>query len=204
MASCRRPLLHGPPHAGPRRTLDLISKNVMSHANVVAAPADDARPGQTGKEGAGGPAPSRTRDPSRHDPRKRTQKSLKRVTTARTHEQVQMRTHVCKIIHAHAESTRHVAEDAAHGGVMLSQIPEPAAASSVENDVHRSARADGSFELALPAPHVAAMLGTSELGLQRTQKERPLHEHNSTRKHELGQCLFVGVINEFSLVLLHR
>src|SRR5258708_28166354 len=69
---------------------------------------------------------------------------------------------------------------------MLAQIPEPAAASSVEYDARRSARADGSFEFGTPAPSVAAMLGTSELGLQRTQKERPLHEHNSTRKHRIG------------------
>ena len=170
MLSRRRPLLHCPPHAGPQRTLDLISKNVMAHPDVVAAPADDARPSQIRKEGAGGPAPFGSRYPSRHDPRERTQKSLKRVTTPRTHEQVQVRTDVGKIVHAHAESIRHVAEGAAHGGVVFSEIPEPAAAASAENDVHRSARADGAFELTLPAPHEAAVFCARDLGAQRTRK----------------------------------
>jgi hypothetical protein len=143
-----------------RGTLDLISKDVVPHADVVPSPANDARPGQAAKEAPARLPPSRARyQPSDH-PRKGAQETLKRVAAPRANEQVQVRAHVGIVIDTDSEAIGHLSKRATDGGRVPEKVPRPAGALARENDMHGAARADRALELATAASDGAAVVGS--------------------------------------------
>ena len=85
-------MLEGAADGGAVRRLDAIAKDVVAHTPVIAAPRDDARPGERAPEGAGPkrPPPFRPGDFLRDDSRERPQESPKCLARAGAHEQVQV------------------------------------------------------------------------------------------------------------------
>src|SRR5262252_942790 len=89
-------VLDGTTNALPIGGLDLVSKDVMPNAAVIAAPRNHARPGQRCPEGAApkGVAPSRPGDRLRHHPGECSQECLKRLPPSRPQQEVEVRSHV--------------------------------------------------------------------------------------------------------------
>ncbi len=176
-ATCsHRTLFERAPHVLAQGTLDLISKHVVPHAQVVASPTDDSRPGDGVEKATARSAPSRASDPAGDDAGKRPQESLKRPASPRANEQMKMCPHVGKVVDPDAETMGHRAKRVAHGALVPAKRPRPPSSLARENDVHGSPHADGAFELATPASDRPAMLGAHDLGVQVAREQRPLHE----------------------------
>jgi hypothetical protein len=137
-------------------------------------------------------APSRPRDFASDDSRERSQKALKRLTSARSDEQMQMRTYVREIVDPNAEPARHVSECLAHGLFVPSKVQRTPRTVTAEDDVHRSAGTDGALELASTATDGASVLRSCELGPQLTGKKRPLHERTLARWNAWGNVYLGG------------
>src|SRR5258706_8245197 len=90
--------------------LDLVAKHVVPQAPVIATPAHHSRPSQTVEEAPTRPAPGGSRDPPGHEPSKRAQKPLKPIAAARAQHDVQVRTHVGKVVDADVEPARDAAQ----------------------------------------------------------------------------------------------
>jgi hypothetical protein len=101
---------------------------------------------------------------------------LKSLTPPRPQHEVQVRTHVGKVVNADVEPAGHPAQHLANGPIMLAQRPRPSGAVARENEVHWAPRAHGSLELALASTNFAAVLRSRELDPRRTIEKRQLHE----------------------------
>src|SRR5215471_6644298 len=144
----RRAVFERSTNARPLCAFDLISKDIVPQAQVIAAPADHSRPGQAAEEGADAPAPFCPRDPPSQDTRERPQKVLETVAAPRAEHEMQVRPHVGKIVNAHVEPPRHAAQHITYGAVVLAQRPRASGSMTRQNYVHRTSRADGALELA--------------------------------------------------------
>ena len=99
--------------------LDLVPKDVVPQAHVISTPADHSRPCQTVEEVAGGSAPFCPGDAPSHPARERSQERLKIRAAPRAQHQVQVRTHVGKVVDADLEPTSHATQHVTHGTVVL-------------------------------------------------------------------------------------
>jgi hypothetical protein len=154
----------------------LISKNVVPHAKVVAPPTDDSRPRDAAEEWTARSATSRTGHPSGDDPGKRPQKCLERFSTPGANEQVQMGSHVGKVVDPDSEPLGHRSKRALHGGRMLAKRPRAVSPVARKNHVHRTPHADWALELATPTPHGAPMFRSHQLSLHVVGEKCSLHE----------------------------
>jgi hypothetical protein len=190
VARSGRALFERSPDASAEGALDLISKNVVPNAEVIAPPGDHARPGQAAEETAARPPPSRAGDPPSHDAGKGPQERLKSLATPNANEQVQMRAHVGKIVDANPEASRHLSKRVAHGALVPAERPDPAGPFARQNHVHGAARADGALELAAAPPDCAAVGGSHELGVDVASEKRLLHKMKYSHSLHAGQCCF--------------
>jgi hypothetical protein len=179
MTRSDRVLLERAPHAGARCALDLISKHVVAHTEVVASPSDDARPSNPAEEVAAWAAPSRARHPASDDPRKRPQKSLERLAATSPNQEVKMCSHVRKVVDPDPEATGHRSKRVAHGSIVLAEGQGTSRPMTRKDDVHGAAHADGALELATVAPDSASVLGARELGMDVASEKRALHDESS-------------------------
>ena len=152
-------------HARALGALDLVSKDVVTNAEVVASPAHDARPSDPIEKPTAGSAPSRSGHPSGDDPRKRPQECLECFAPPGANEQVQMGADVGEVVDPDPEPLGHFAKRALHGGRVFTKRPGAASPVARKNDVHRAPHADRPLELATPTPDGASMLGSHELGV---------------------------------------
>ncbi len=79
-----------------------------------------------------------------------------------------MRAHVGEVVHANAESMRHVSQNVAHGAVVFAQVPRTGVTTTAENDVHGSPSADRPFQLPPPLRQGAPMFGSDKFCAQGT------------------------------------
>jgi len=91
-----------------------------------------------------------------------------------------VRADVGEIIDADSKAYGHLTKRVAHDGLVPAKGPRAAGPMAGENDMHGPARADRALELATPAPEVAAVLRSNELGVNVGGEERPLHLRNCT------------------------
>jgi hypothetical protein len=70
---------------------------------------------------------------------------------------------------------RHATQHLAYGVVVLAQRPRASSAVARENDMHRTSRADRTFEFALAATNLAAVLRSRKLDVRRAIEKRQLH-----------------------------
>src|SRR5882757_224207 len=152
-------------HARALGALDLVSKDVVTNAEVIAAPTHDARPSDPTEKPTARSAPSRSGHPSGDDPRERPQECLKCVAPPSANEQVQMGAHVGEVVDPDPEPLSHFAKGALHGGRVFTKRPGTASPVARKNDVHGAPHADRALELATPTPDGATMLGSHELSL---------------------------------------
>jgi len=152
-------------HARALDALDLVSKDVVTNAKVIASPTHDARPSDPTEKPTARSAPSRSGHPPGDDARKRSQKRLERFAPTSANQQVQMGAHVGKVVDSDSEAPGHLSKRALHGGRVFAKRPGAASPVARKNDVHRSPYADGPLELATPTPDGTPMLGSHELGV---------------------------------------
>jgi hypothetical protein len=163
--------------------LDLIPKDVVKQTPVIPPPTHHSRPSQTIEKATAATASLRPHDPPGNDARKRAQEALKSFTPARPQDEMQMRTHVGKIVDPDFEAPRHATEHLAHRTVVAAHGPRASSSVARENQVHRASRAHGPLELALTTANFAAMLRSRKLDLRRTTEERELHDENNVSIH---------------------
>jgi hypothetical protein len=163
----------------------------VPYAEVIATPCHDARPGQAAEETAARPPPSRAGDPPSDDAGKGPQERLKSVASPNANEQVQMRSHVGKIVNADIKAMRHLSKRAAHGALVPAERPDAAGPFARQNHVHRTPRADRALELTAAPPDRAAVCGSHELGVDVASEKRLLHEMKYSQSLNVGQCCFV-------------
>ena len=176
-------MLEGAADGGPVGRFDAIPKDVVAHAPIVAAPRDDARPGECAPEGAGpqGPAPSRPRDDSSDDSRKGSQEPLKSFAPPGAHQKVQVRADVGKVVHAHAAPRDTSPKGFSNLRLISAHRPPTASPLAVQHHVHGTPSAHRPFELAPPAPKIASVLHAPKLGMNGRREQRRLHERSITR-----------------------
>lgn len=122
--------------------LELIAKDVVPHAPIVAAPSDEARPRKRAPKGPlveGAPL-ARSRHCSRDDARKRAQETLQGLAPFHANEQMHMRTDVGKIVDANAVARGASARGFTHQAFVPAQRPRATRPLAMEREVGMSRR----------------------------------------------------------------
>jgi hypothetical protein len=100
---------------------------------------------------------------------------LETLAPTRPQDDVQVRTHVGKVVNPHFEPARHATQHVAHGALVLAQGQRSSGSLARENHMHGPSRAHRALELALAAANVAAVLRSRQLCPHWTIEYRQLH-----------------------------
>jgi hypothetical protein len=94
---------------------------------------------------------------------------------------MQVRPDVGEFVDPNPRAARGGTKGLTHGSFVFTKRPRAVCPLTVQDDVHRPARAHGARELAMTAlPVGAAVLGSGELEVNARREDRQLHSHDDT------------------------